>query len=187
MLPSMISSLINKQAQNFKLLFPRHIIFAKNIQLKKVLFILAVLSLAFSACSKIDVFEKNIDFKKHEWPGSLKPGVTFTIEDTTSLYNVYIVFRHADAYNFNNVWIRCTVTGPGNVGSKTQQYELSLATNKGWNVQGMDDIYEHRVLIQQKTKFTVPGDYHFSFEQVMREDPLESVLNVGLRIERANQ
>ena len=168
-------------------LFRRHIIFAKNIQLKKVLIILGVLTLTFSACSKIDVFEKNIAFEKHKWPGSLKPTVTFNIEDTASLYNIYIVFRHADAYNFNNVWIRCAVTGPGNAGRKTQQYELSLATNKGWNVPGMDDIYEHRVLIQQKTKFNVPGDYHFSFEQVMREDPLQSVLNVGLRIERANQ
>ena len=167
--------------------FKRLIIFAKNIQLKKVLFIIAVFTFASAACSKIDVFEKNVAFKKHEWPGSLRPDVTFNIEDTASLYNVYIVFRHADAYNFNNVWIRCTVTGPGNVGKKTQQYELSLATNKGWNVTGMDDIYEHRVLIQQKTKFTVAGDYQFSFEQVMREDPLESVLNVGLRIERANQ
>jgi gliding motility-associated lipoprotein GldH len=49
----------------------------------------------------------------------------------------------------------------------------------------MDDIYEHRILIQKQTRFTKPGDYHFRFEQVMREDPLEHVLNVGLRIEKA--
>ena len=116
----------------------------------------------------------------------MKPVITFNIEDTTSLYNIYIVFRHADAYSFNNVWLRCTVTGPGNVSRKTQQYELNLANNNGWNVPGMDDIFEHRVLIQQQTKFNVAGEYHFTFEQVMREDPLDNVLNVGLRIQRSN-
>src|SRR5690349_10455328 len=141
--------------------------------MKKLLLCIAYL-VFITGCTRIDVFEKNVAFKEHEWPGSMQPSVTFNIDDTISLYNVYIVFRHADAYTFNNVWIRCTVTGPGNTGKKTQQYELSLATNKGWNVPGMDDIFEHRVLIQQKTKFTQPGPYIFTFQQVMREDPLEN-------------
>jgi gliding motility-associated lipoprotein GldH len=158
----------------------------KNIQLKKILPVTVILCVLLAACARIDVFEKNVSFREHRWPASERPSVSFNISDTASLYNVYIVFRHSDAYNFNNVWVRCTVSGPGNTGNKTQQYELSLATNKGWNVTGMDDIYEHRVLIQQKTKFSVPGEYRFTFEQVMREDPLENVLNVGLRIERAN-
>jgi len=154
--------------------------------LKKTLFLALVTISLLAGCAKVDVFEKNIAFKDHAWPSSVKPVVSFNIEDTNSLYNVYIVFRHADAYSFNNVWLRCTVTGPGNTGKKTQQYELNLATNNGWNVSGMDDIFEHRVLIQQKTKFNVAGEYHFTFEQVMREDPLENVLNVGLRIQRAD-
>ena len=167
-------------------LLNQYFIFAKSTALKKTLFLILVFASAFSGCNKIDVFEKNVSFRKHQWPSDLKPVITFNIEDTSSLHNIYIVFRHADAYSFNNLWVRCTVKAPGNGGQKTQQYELSLATNKGWNVSGMDDIFEHRVLIQQKTKFNVPGEYQFSFEQVMREDPLENVLNIGLRIERAN-
>ena len=149
--------------------------------------ILVFLSLLiFTACSKVDVFEKNISFREHSWSSMEKPEVTFHIEDTASLYNIYIVFRHADAYNYNNVWLRCTVITP-NKEKRTQQYELTLANNQqGWLGSGMDDIYEHRILIQKQTRFGKPGDYQFRFEQVMREDPLESVLNVGLRIEKAN-
>jgi len=70
---------------------------------------------------------------------------------------------------------------------RSQRYNLTLATNeKGWLGTGMDDIYEQRVLIQPQTKFLKPGDYHFTLEQVMREDPLLHVLNVGVRIEKAN-
>jgi hypothetical protein len=30
------------------------------------------------------------------------------------------------------------------------------------------------------------GDYTFTLEQIMREDPLKNVLNAGLRIEKVN-
>ncbi len=48
----------------------------------------------------------------------------------------------------------------------------------------MEDIYEQRVSIQQSTKFKLPGEYSFTLEQVMREDPLKHILNIGVRIER---
>ena len=68
------------------------------------------------------------------------------------------------------------------------RYDLVLATNeKGWLASGMDDIYEHRIPLtpsDQPYYFKKPGDYKFSVEQIMREDPLKNVLNVGLRIEK---
>jgi gliding motility-associated lipoprotein GldH len=153
--------------------------------LKTLPYLLFLSTLVLSGCAKVNVFEKNIAFREHEWSSAEKPQVAFEIEDTTVLYNVYIVFRHADAYNYNNVWLRCTVITPDSQ-KRTQQYELTLANNKdGWLGSGMDDIYEHRILIQKQTKFSKPGTYQFQFEQVMREDPLEHVLNVGLRIEKA--
>jgi hypothetical protein len=51
----------------------------------------------------------------------------------------------------------------------------------------MDDLYEHRIgltLDTSKFNFNRSGEYIFTVEQVMREDPLENVLNVGLRIEK---
>jgi len=48
----------------------------------------------------------------------------------------------------------------------------------------MDDIYEARLLIQTGTHFRKPGDYHITLEQIMREDPLKHVLNVGIRVEK---
>ena len=96
------------------------------------------------------------------------------------------MIRHSDAYNFNNIWIRATVEQPGQPVKKTQQYDLPLANNeKGWFGTAMDDIYETRVLIQPQTRFSKAGDYHFTLEQVMREDPLQHILNVGIRVEKA--
>jgi gliding motility-associated lipoprotein GldH len=142
-----------------------------------------------SACNwTTGVFEKNLEFSDHEWSSTLKPDISFDITDTVSLYNIYIVLRHTDAYHFNNMYVRATVKEPGNAQVKTGDYDLQLATNgKGWIGTAMDDIYDARLLIQQKTRFRKPGTYHITLEQLMREDPLKNVLSAGLRVERAEQ
>jgi hypothetical protein len=49
----------------------------------------------------------------------------------------------------------------------------------------MDDIYEHRIpLTPVAEKFRKPGEYTFTVEQIMRENPLNNVLNVGIRVEK---
>lgn len=133
------------------------------------------------------VFEKDIALPDQQWESGFRPTFTFAISDrdTAYHYNVYIVLRHTDAYNYNNIWIRGTVKMPGDSASRSDRYDLPLANNeKGWLGNGMDDIYEQRVWVQQSTKFDHPGTYSFMLEQIMREDPLKHVLNVGVRVER---
>ena len=63
-------------------------------------------------------------------------------------------------------------------------FELQLATNeKGWLASGMDDIYEHRIKLIPARKL-IAGNYKFILENIMREDPLQQVLNVGIRVEK---
>lgn len=151
--------------------------------------LLVVLSLHWSACSRPDgMYEKDIPLPDQQWTGSFRPSFTFNIsdKDTAYRYNVSIVIRHTDAYNYNNIWIRGSIRQPGDSAIRNERYDLQLANNeKGWLGSGMEDIYEQRVLIQQSTKFRLPGEYAFTLEQVMREDPLKHILNIGVRIERA--
>ncbi|HEY0677005.1 MAG TPA: gliding motility lipoprotein GldH [Chitinophagaceae bacterium] len=145
-----------------------------------------MISVFLSACGPINTFEKNVPIPGHEWESGFKPVITFDITDTASLYNVFMVIRHRNAYGYNNIWIRGTVQEPADTATRTQQYDLKLANDeKGWFGKGMDDIFEHRILIQERTRFTRPGEYRFKLEHTMREDPLKHVMNVGLRIEKA--
>ncbi len=142
-------------------------------------------SLLLTACGSVDVFEKNIPFKTQEWSSADKAVIPFDISDTVSLYNVYIVFRHSNAYSFNNLWLKWSVQQPGSASGSTHQFNLPLANNEqGWLGTGMDDIYEHRILIQPRTSFSKTGTYTVTMEQIMRQDPLKHVMNVGLRIEK---
>jgi gliding motility-associated lipoprotein GldH len=137
------------------------------------------------SCIKIDQFEKTAQIPSREWFYNNTPDFTFHITDTISLYNLYIVLRHTDAYNYNNIWLRLGTEFPGD-SMQFQNINLTLASDaKGWEGTGMDDIFEVRKNISRgPVSFKKPGDYTFSVSQIMRENPLENILNVGVRVEK---
>jgi gliding motility-associated lipoprotein GldH len=149
--------------------------------------LLLIGSIGFSSCVRIDLFEKVASIPNHEWKSAFRPSFTFEIKDTTVPYQIYVILRHNEKYNYNNIWVNLHTKSPDGTVSKAQ-YELPLATNqKGWLGTGMDDLYEHRIAltpINQQFYFKKAGSYTFSLEHIMREEPLENVMNVGLRIEK---
>ena len=73
---------------------------------------------------------------------------------------------------------------PGQDTSLQIRQDIRLATDdKGWLATGMDDIYEHREPLGPPQTFKA-GEYTFTLEQIMREDPLNHVLDAGIRIEK---
>ena len=149
-----------------------------------VVFII-ITSTFLTACTRLDVFEKNTVIPKNQWPYSLQPVFDFIIKDTTASYNVYIVLRHTDAYRYNNIWLDVGTQSPGD-STRYQKFELQLGTDaKGWEGTGMDDIWELRKLITNgPVKFNKAGNYHFSVAQIMRENPLPNIMNIGIRVEK---
>jgi len=78
------------------------------------------------------------------------------------------------------------MNGPGD--SFNVRREFILANNaQGWLGSGMDDIYEHRIPFNTTPAPLKKGTYNFTLQQKMREDPLEHVLNVGIRVEKVKQ
>ncbi|MEO8763967.1 MAG: gliding motility lipoprotein GldH [Ginsengibacter sp.] len=154
--------------------------------MKKIIPALLLASLMVS-CGKIDLFEKQTDLPAQQWYYNNIPTFTFEIADTTSLYNLYIVLRHTDAYNYNNLWLRLGSKGPGDT-LRFQNINLVLASDaNGWEGIGADDIFEVRKNITQgPVPFKKPGTYTFSIAQIMRENPLQHILNVGFRVEKVN-
>jgi gliding motility-associated lipoprotein GldH len=157
--------------------------FKKNSQL-----LCLILALAFliSSCATADVFEKNVTIPGQQWEPSFKPEISFDISDTAALYNIFVVIRHTDAYRYNNIWLNVYTQVPGDTLNK-QRLDLRLATDdKGWLGSGMDDIFEHRIQITKSPQqLAKKGKYTFRLENIMREEPLQHVLNVGIRVEKS--
>jgi gliding motility-associated lipoprotein GldH len=146
-------------------------------------FLLYFVSHFLSSCTTVDLYEKTVSLPGHEWRSDYKPEFSFTITDTISLYEAFFVVRHTEKYNYNNIWVNLYSQPPGDTLHKAQ-FELQLATNeKGWLASGMDDIYEHRIRLTPPRRLK-SGTYKLMLENIMREDPLKEVLNVGVRIEK---
>lgn len=147
--------------------------------------VVVVAALCLTACAKIDVYEKNTTIPRYEWAYSFQPAFDFSITDTATLYNIFIVLRHTDAYRYNNLWLNVGTQLPGD-SMHYERLEMQLGNDaKGWYGTGMDDIWEMRKAISNgPVPLRKTGNYKFSLAQIMRENPLPNIMSVGIRVER---
>lgn len=140
-------------------------------------------------CQPINLFERTVVIPQQAWKSSFVPSFSFTIRDTTSFYDLSLVLRHRDAYHYNNIWLALTLIDPAGK-TVTILTEKKLGTNEnGWLGVGMDDIYEHRISIQAEllekgVSLRQQGQYQLRVKQLMREDPLQGIMHIGLHIEK---
>lgn len=140
-------------------------------------------ALLLASCGSIDIYEKTKAFPDHEWKANDSASFTFDIADTTKAYKVYFVLRHEDAYQKKNIWVDITIKGPDT--TLNIKPEFNLADNTRWLGSAMDDIIEHRISLDPKPRMLKKGQYVFTIKQAMRENPLQHVLNAGIRVEKA--
>jgi len=145
-----------------------------------------IICIAVSSCKQLDVYEKNVSIPDYQWKYDFKPGFDFEITDTASLYTIMVVLRHTDAYRYNNIWLDITALQDKDTLFKMPHIDLLLGNDsKGWQGTGMDDIWELRKpLSKTPVHFSKKGWYHFSVAQVMRDNPLQHVMSVGIRVEK---
>ncbi len=140
--------------------------------------------LLVTACTTIDVFEKQHAFQTQKWSAKDEPTFSFQIKDTNSLYNIFFVMRHTDAYGFQNIWMNVDMTQPNGKQIK-QQVNVQIANAKNWLGTGMDDIFDLRKQLIDRPLRLQAGKYTVKLQNIMREDPLPEVLSVGIRVEKA--
>ena len=115
-----------------------------------------------ASCTTVDLYEKSVVIPGHSWKSSYKPSFGFTIKDSSSLYQPFLVLRHNDKYSFNNIYVNLYIQLPAGDTIKKLQQDLILADNvNGWHASGMDDIYEHRIKLGEAESLR-PGTYIFT-------------------------
>ncbi len=137
------------------------------------------------SCARIDVFEKNVSIPQLSWQYDYQPVFDFTISDTTSSYNLYLVLRHTDAYRYNNIWLNIGIQLPAD-SMVYKRFDVALGSDaNGWYGTGLDNIWEYRKLITNGPyQFKKAGDYKISLAQIMRENPLKNIMSIGVRVEK---
>lgn len=140
-------------------------------------------------CLPSPVYQKEYTIPQNEWRYDFQPSFKFEVTDTTSLYNIYFIVRHTEAYPFSNIWLMIHTKAPGDSVFREARIEVPLAEPSGqWLGRGMGELWEQRMPISQEGDSVIlrkKGTWEIKLQQNMRVNPLPEVLQVGLRVEKA--
>lgn len=160
--------------------------FTSKCSVNKSLFVFLMVC-ASAGCMKINRFERNVQIPKQEWQYTFEPEISFDITDTSSRYNVYVTLRHTDLYAYGNIWLEISTRQPGDSAFQKERFEFGLQESGGkWLGTGYADIWELRQLLFESLKLRKAGTYTIRIRQIMRDEPLRHIMNVGIRVEKMN-
>lgn len=156
-----------------------------SLKAKRFFLFIAFLCQLTIGCDPSSVYEKNIDIPDYMWDAKNKLIFEANIEDTASLYNLYVNVRHTSHYPYANIYIFITTIFP-NGKSRQDTMECVFADSEGrWTGDGIGDIWDNQIPWLRNIKFPVAGKYTFEYEHAMRQQQVPFVMDVGLRIEQA--
>ena len=140
----------------------------------------------FASCDSARVYEENKELPDNVWNVDNVLKLEVVITDTTTLNNFYINVRNAEGYPYSNIYLFIKTIFP-NGQQSNDTLECVLADEKGqWLGNGMGDIYDNQIPFKRNVRFPVSGKYVFELQHGMRIKDLPLIMDVGLRIEKAN-
>lgn len=154
---------------------------------KKPLFCstLIMLCLFFSSCDDARIFEENTAIPESGWDSNNVISYNVDIKDPSTPASFYINVRHADGYPYSNLFLFVKTRFPdGKQSNDTLECQLADENGK-WIGKGAGDIYDNQILFKRNVRFPLAGTYIFEIEQGMRIDKVPLIMDVGLRIEKA--
>lgn len=149
----------------------------------KVLGVLGIICLGLHSCGDADVvYQETKEIPATGWHKDTAYSFNFEIADTTTLHDFYFDLRTTSAYEWSNLFVFVEIKAP-NDKFNIDTVEFVLANKKGeWNGKKSGSIVENDLLFITKKRFPEVGPYSLTFSQAMREDVLNEVVDVGLKI-----
>jgi gliding motility-associated lipoprotein GldH len=137
------------------------------------------------SCDSAKIFEKNQEIPESGWAASNIIKLEVDIKDPATPANFYLNVRNADGYPYGNLFLFIkTVFPDGKIASDTLNCILADDNGK-WLGTGMGDIYDNQILFKRNVRFPAAGIYHFEIAQGMRLENVPLIMDVGLRIAKA--
>lgn len=149
------------------------------------LFLTLMYLMMFSSCDDKRIFEKNKSIPETGWESQNSILFEVSIKDPSTPANFYVNIRNADGYPYSNLFLFLKTTFPnGKVSNDT--LECILADGKGkWLGSGMGDIYDNQIAFKRNVRFPLAGNYVFEIKHGMRNHIIPLIMDIGLRIEKA--
>jgi gliding motility-associated lipoprotein GldH len=137
-----------------------------------------------TSCSNDAHYEEFREIDSEAWHMDDTKEYIVDINDTTAAYRLIFTIRNTTDYAYSNLYMFFNIVKPDE-SIVRDTIECLLADRYGhWLGKGVGKIRENRFLIKENHIFTDAGEYKFTLEQAMRDEVLEGIADVGLRIEK---
>ena len=147
--------------------------------------LLTLLLVGFS-CNRVN----NIYFKYEHIPGegwSMNNELRYypEIADPEKRYDISIELRHNNDYPYQNIYFFVSMLQNDSIiGTDTLQYLLADETGR-WFGRGSNALFQQTLSYKKEYLFPDTGTYQIVVRQAMRDNLLQGVEDVGIRIEKA--
>ncbi|MBA4410743.1 MAG: gliding motility lipoprotein GldH [Bacteroidota bacterium] len=148
------------------------------------LFLCILLMAGIFSCDRKRVFESYYELDKKGWHKDSVVVFNLTLTDTIKNNNLYVNIRNKGTYAYSNLWLFLTIGSPDGA-LRTDTVEFTLAEPSGkWKGSGVGGLHDNHILYKKSVYFPHKGNYTFSIKQGMRDNVLEGIRDVGIRIEK---
>lgn len=142
----------------------------------------------FSSCKGEDIyFQEYQSVEDLLWNEEEVKSFDFEIVDTTKLYEFYFNLRNNNEYGYGNIFVFWSLQSPdGRTKTDTAQFILAKPNGQWLGKSASGTVIENSMYFL-KTKLPTRGTYSFEFNQGMRDENLEGIKDVGLKIKKKDE
>ena len=149
-------------------------------------FLILSLLAGIISCDRKRVFESYYQLDKNGWNKDSVVVFHVPLTDTIKIHNVFVNIRNKGTYPYSNIYLFLTTGSPDGI-MRTDTVEFTLADPSGrWKGSGIGGLHDNQILYKSSVFFPRKGEYKFLIKQGMRDNVLQGIRDVGIRIERVN-
>jgi gliding motility-associated lipoprotein GldH len=142
----------------------------------------SIICLMLVSCKSGTLFDDNKSLPGNVWKADKILRFEVGLQDTLSICKFYLNVRHTTNYRYSNLFLFINTTFPDGKEAR-DTVECILADPSGkWLGKGISNVRDNQVLLRRGIRFPQQGRYIFELEQAMRENELQGIMDVGLRI-----
>ncbi|MGA1398482.1 MAG: gliding motility lipoprotein GldH [Schleiferiaceae bacterium] len=149
--------------------------------------ILYFVLMAFAAygCSTRPEFAVVKDIPNEAWYADSMLVFDVPVSDTTNTYRVEVEIRHAGTYAYRNLYVgRDVLNRSGTLYHDTAEFQLATPEG-GWIGDGIAGLKTIALAYRAEgLKFSKPDTFRFRLQHLMRDEPLQGIHSVALKLYR---
>lgn len=159
------------------------IIMSRSMLRLKFLVVFVLFLMLFSGCRQNVLLDDNLAVDAKGWDYRNRAGFELVVDDTMALHAFYLNVRQKETYRYSNLYVFLHTSFPnGTITHDTIECVLARPDGK-WLGKSSGNYISNQILLNESLRFPLSGRYRFEIEQAMREEKLQGITDIGIRIE----